>query len=212
MRVWSRLSLITLVCVILCPLTSIAAAPSDQSAAERVLGPRWEHLARRAGMIFTGTVLSTGPRLAQNPTPSDAPSNLRLGGNFIEMRFRIDRPIAGVQRGQILAIREWTGALSRQPALRSGERVLLFLYPPSRLGLTSPVGGARGQIRLDSTGQNIARQSIAGQSVDEPTSLAQSKSQGEHDRDSPAVANAAAVHGHIAVSQLERAIRAARGD
>jgi hypothetical protein len=135
-----------------------------------------------------------------------------LGGNFIEMRFRIDRPIAGVQRGQILAIREWTGALSRQPALRSGERVLLFLYPPSRLGLTSPVGGARGQIRLDSTGQNIARQSIAGQSVDEPTSLAQSKSQGEHDRDSPAVANAAAVHGHIAVSQLERAIRAARGD
>ncbi len=207
MRVWRRLSPIALACLILCPLSALASAPSDQAAAERLLGPQWRRLARRAGMIFAGTVLSTGPRLAQNTTSSDTPSNLRWGGDFIEVRFRIDRPVAGVQRGQILTIREWTGALSRQPALRSGERVLLFLYPPSRLGLTSPVGGAQGQLRLDSTGQSVADQSIA-----DPASPARSKSQGGHDQDSPAVANASAVHKRTSVSQLERAIRAARGE
>lgn len=217
MRVWRRLSRIALVCLILCPL-SAAATASDRAAAERVLGPQWEQLAQRAGMIFTATVLNSGSAVE----PAGALSNLRQGEDFVEFKFRIDRPIAGVQRGQILAIREWTGALSRQPALRSGERVLLFLYPPSRLGLTSPVGGARGQIRLDSTGQSIAGPSIVGpsmagpsiavRSIAEPASPAESKSQGEHDQDSPAVANASASHERIRVSQLERALRAARGE
>jgi hypothetical protein len=207
MRVWRRLPRIALVCLILCPL-SAAGAASDRAAAERVLGPSWQYLAQRAGMIFTGTVLASGGAVE----PVGTPSNLRLGGSFMEFKLRIDRPIAGVERGQILTIREWTGAWSRHPALRSGERVLLFLYPPSRLGLTSPVGGGRGQIRLDSTGQSIADPSVVDQSVGEPALPARSKSQGEHDQDSAAVANTAAVHGRIAVSQLERAIRAARGD
>jgi len=202
MRVWRRLSPIALACLVLCPLSALASAPSDQAAAERLLGPQWKHLARRAGMIFAGTVLRTGPRVAQNTTSSDAPSNLRRGGDFIELRFRIDRPIAGLHRGQILTIREWTGASSRQPALRSGERVLLFLYPPSRLGLTSPVGGAQGQIRLDSTGQSIA----------DSASASRSKSEGENDHDLPAVGNTPALGKRISLSQLERAIRAARGE
>ncbi|GAC1428679.1 MAG: hypothetical protein NVS1B11_11280 [Terriglobales bacterium] len=36
-----------------------------------------------------------------------------------------------------------------------GERLLLFLYPPSKLGLTSPVGGSLGRFNLDSAG-NVA--------------------------------------------------------
>jgi hypothetical protein len=119
-----------------------------------------------------------------------------LGRDFLELRFRIDRPIAGVESGQILTIREWTGASSRQPALRSGERVLLFLYPPSRLGLTSPVGGPQGQIRLDSTGEKVAGHA--------PSSWL--KSQRARGQNLPAVPQL------IPVSQLERAIRAARGD
>jgi len=35
---------------------------------------------------------------------------------------------------------------------RRGERALLFLYPPSRLGLTSWVGGPLGRFAVDSTG------------------------------------------------------------
>ena len=55
----------------------------------------------------------------------------------------------------MLTIREWAGAWSRQRALRPGQRVLLFLYPPSRLGLTSPVGGPLGQIALSGKGEIV---------------------------------------------------------
>ena len=197
MRVSGRLPRIALACLLLCPLSASAAGPSDQ-AAERVLGPQWKQLARRAGMIFTGTALSTGSRLAQIATQPGGASKHGVGGNSLELRFRVDRAIAGVESGQILTIREWVGASYRQPALRSGDRVLLFLYPPSRLGLTSPVGGAQGQIRLDSTGQSVGKHVLP----------AQSKSRSAPDQDS----DAAALRKRIPVLQLERAIRAARGE
>ena len=95
----------------------------------------------------------------------------------VELSFRVDRAIAGVQTGQILTIHEWMGAWSRHRPIRPGDHLLLFLYPPSRLGLTSPVGGSLGQIALDASGQKVLH---------------------------PAA--------HIPISQLERAIRAARGE
>jgi hypothetical protein len=202
MRVWKRLSGIALVCLILCSLTAFAASSSDQAASERVLGTQWRHLARRAGMIFSGTVLDSNPHLAQTTTWSVAPSKLGMGGDFVEFHFRIDRPIAGVKSGQILIIREWAGASSRQPRLCAGERVLLFLYSPSRLGLTSLVGGAQGQIRLDSTGQSVAESALP----------ARPKSESGRYQNSPSAREASGVHKPVAVSQLERAIRAARGE
>jgi hypothetical protein len=152
-------------------------------------------------MIFTGTVLGSGAATAGGQSAGAAPG-VRLSGNFLEFHFRIDRAIAGVQRGQILTIREWAGASSRQPRVRSGERVLLFLYPPGRLGLTSPVGGAQGQIRLDSTGQSAAGQAMP----------AESKSGGAEGQDSEAAPRDPPVYQRIPVAQLERAIRAARGE
>jgi len=35
--------------------------------------------------------------------------------------------------------------------------VLLFLYPNSKLGLTSPVGGALGRYRVDNAGRVLVR-------------------------------------------------------
>ncbi len=194
---WPR---IALACLTLCPLSAFATAPADEAAAERVFGMQWKHLARHAGMIFTGTVLSSGTPLAQTPTPSGVASNSRLGRDLVEVRFRIDRPISCVEAGQILTVHEWAGVFSSQPELRSGERVLLLLYPPSRLGLTSPVGGAQGQIRLDSTGDMLAERSP------------RSKLGGKAAQDSPATANASAVRKRIPVAQLVRALRAARGE
>jgi len=218
MRVWRRLSRIGLAFLFLSPLSTFAAAPTDQAAAESVLGPRWRDLSRRAGMIFTGTVINAGTVVGSVPgtgtaattIESGASSKVRLGGNFLELHFRIDRPIAGVKSGQILTIHEWAGAWSRQPALRSGDRVLLFLYPPSRLGLTSPVGGQQGQIRLDSTGENILGQNAArniAEHVQSPSSKEPSSKTG-----SPDAAAASAVSKAIPVSQIERAIRVARGE
>jgi hypothetical protein len=49
--------------------------------------------------------------------------------------------------------------------MRGGQRLLIFLYPPSRLGLTSPVGGPLGQVVLSSRGE-IVRTSAAEAGVD----------------------------------------------
>lgn len=165
-----------LVCLVVCAISVLAAqstvsqspaSQSDDARVEQVLGPRWQQLARRAGMVFAGTVLTSAPQTLRTDR---APST-------VELSFRIDRAIAGVQAGQILTIHEWMGAWSRHRPMRPGDHVLLFLYPPSRLGLTSPVGGSLGQIALDSSGQRVLR--------------------------SPA---------RVHISQLERAIRAARGE
>ncbi|HTR23933.1 MAG TPA: hypothetical protein VMI10_08100 [Terriglobales bacterium] len=172
----------------LCLLTpfSHAADLSDSSTAQRALGPEWKRLSRRAGMIFAGTVLRAEQpvRCGNKPNSSDEACPVSRvaaipSSSFAELRFRIDLPIAGVEAGKILTIHEWAGAQDRHRPLRPGDRVLLFLYPPSRLGLTSPVGGLQGQIRLDSTGQQIQ----------------------QHSPLSP-----------ITLTQLARAIRAARGD
>jgi len=81
---------------------------------------------------------------AYRPSPSQTPS--------IQLSFRVDEPIVGVERGQVLTIHEWAGAWSMHRPMSKGEHILIFLYPPSRLGLTSPVGGSLGQIALDPSG------------------------------------------------------------
>lgn len=126
-------------------LESLASAQQlDRLAAARALGPEWKQLSRAAGRVFVGTVLGT-----------EAPTTKDQAIPTVEVKFRVDRAIAGVHPGEVLTIREWAGAWSRQRALRPGQRVLLFLYPPSRLGLTSPVGGPLGQIALNGKGEIV---------------------------------------------------------
>src|SRR5271169_2085469 len=134
---------------------SAVAQQSDQVIAARVLGPQWKQLSRRAGMIFAGTVLNTATQLAaaDRSVPAAVPA--------VQVSFHVDQAIAGVEQGQILTIHEWVGASSMHRPVRSGQHILLFLYPPSRLGLTSPVGGSLGQFALDSSGKNLARRKSA---------------------------------------------------
>jgi len=145
MRASKQLGLSVIACIAMCAASLAAAAESDQMIAERVLGPQWRQLSQRAGMAFVGTVLKGETRPAgTDRTPSS-----------IDFAFKVDRAIAGVEPGQILTIHEWTGATSLHRPLRTGERVLLFLYPPSRLGFTSPVGGSQGQITIDGTKKTL---------------------------------------------------------
>jgi hypothetical protein len=167
-------------------LESLTSAQQlDQLAAARLLGPEWQQLSRAAGKVFAGTVLSTA-----------APPNAKDQAiSTIEVKFRVDRAIAGVHPGEVLTIREWAGAWSRQRELRPGQRVLLFLYPPSRLGLTSPVGGPLGQLALSGKGEIVVPP--AHVSVVSPKSALPVPPQ-------PVPATA------IRLGQLERAIRGAR--
>jgi hypothetical protein len=122
-----------------------AAQQSDQLLAARVLGPEWKKMARTAGMIFSGTVLS----VEASPTKDQALPT-------IQIKLRVERAIAGVEAGQVLTIREWAGAWSMHRPMHAGKHVLLLLYSPSSLGFTSPVSGALGQIALDTSGTKLA--------------------------------------------------------
>jgi hypothetical protein len=59
----------------------------------------------------------------------------------------------GTSAGQSLTIHEWAGLWTNGERYRVGEHVLLFLYSPSKLGLTSPVAGAIGKFAMDSQGR-----------------------------------------------------------
>jgi|GEM_PF-776241 len=191
-----RVLVVALACLSNFCLSSLAAAQqSDQVIAERVLGSQWKQLSRRAGMIFAGTVLAAAP---QTVTTQTAASDQALPGTApaIQLSFRVDRAIAGVKRGQVLTIHEWAGAWSMHRPMRSGQHILIFLYPPSRLGFTSPVGGALGQVALDPSGKNVAEQKPAA-------------SPGLQNEPSPRPRVPGATRS-VSVVQLERAIRSAR--
>lgn len=102
-------------------------------------------LNRNAGYIFDGTVLSVDPVA---PTETN-------GVAAIQITFRVEQAIRGTRAGQVLAIREWAGLWSSGERYRSGERLLLFLYSPSKLGFTSPVGGPLGRFAVDSGGNAL---------------------------------------------------------
>ena len=189
-----------LVCLSLFAVPMLATAQSDQEIAERVLGPQWKQLSRKAGIVFSGTVLSTRPHTTgTDPMGTDSAKSDAGAVPSLELSFRVDHPIAGVERGQVLTIHEWLGARTLQRAMRSGERFLIFLYPLSRLGFTSPVGGSQGQIPLDATGTRVIEKRplapTAGRLEMSPQSSPFAPPPDRPD---------------VTVSQLERAIRAAR--
>jgi hypothetical protein len=97
-------------------------------------------LVRSAGIIFAGHVTSVGH--ATSPFDKSPPSTA--------ITFQVDHAILGATTGRSLTIHEWAGLWQQGERYRVGEHVFLFLYPPSRLGLTSPVGGRMGRFVIDS--------------------------------------------------------------
>lgn len=192
---WRALVLILIVIALGVLAGNLAAAQQpDEAVVARVLGPHWKHNARAAGMVFAGTVLSVKA------------SALGRGVPAIQVKLRVDRAIAGVNAGQILTIREWTGALATRPPMRPGQHVLLLLYSPSWLGLTSPVGGVSGQIALDANGHVRRVWPSVSRTYDvAPVAAGLDERSGS----APRTSGNSASH-EITVAQLERAIRRAR--
>jgi hypothetical protein len=71
----------------------------------------------------------------------------------VAITFHVENAIRGATAGDDLKISQWIGLWSGGQRYRVGERVLLFLYPPSKLGLTSSVGGAMGRYTIDPWGR-----------------------------------------------------------
>ena len=203
MRASRRVWVVALVCLSNFCVSSFAAAQqSDQVIAERVLGPQWKQLSRRSGMIFAGTVLATvtptvttGTGATDRLVPGTTPA--------VQLSFRVDKAIAGVEQGQVLTIHEWAGAWSMHRPMTRGQHILIFLYPPSRLGLTSPVGGSLGQVALDLSGNNVSKD------MQELDAQRPAAAIGFRNASSPRP-RATVDNGRVSVVQLERAIRSAR--
>jgi hypothetical protein len=100
-------------------------------------------LARAAGTIFSGTVTAIRRLPA---SPSEVVETVAIS-------FHVESAIRGATPGQDLTISQWIGLWSSGQHYRVGERVLLFLYPPSKLGLTSCVAGAMGRFMIDPQGR-----------------------------------------------------------
>jgi hypothetical protein len=141
------------ICKIALFITAISACaaepprqrPESNSASEfratALLPVSWRAL-RVSDRIFSGIVLKVEHR---NSDSSSALATTRIV-------FRVDGAIRNVRRGQTVEINEWAGLWQSGERYYPGERVLLFLYPPSRLGLTSPVGNRAGRFAVNRAG------------------------------------------------------------
>ena len=71
--------------------------------------------------------------------------------------FEVLRGIKGAGTAESIRFRQLTGgtagAIRGLPEYSLGQEVLLFLYPDSKLGLTSPVGLAQGMFRVGKGGR-----------------------------------------------------------
>ncbi len=101
-----------------------------------------QHLTSKAGYIFVGRVKSVQYiPAASGHVPT------------VKVIFHVEEGLRGVRSGRVFTIRQWAGLWEAGERYRAGERLLLFLYSPSKLGLTSPVAGALGRFSLDSKSQ-----------------------------------------------------------
>jgi hypothetical protein len=105
--------------------------------------PNLPQVTHRAGLIFAGRVNSVTPIRATGTQQVES----------VQISFQVEQAVRGVRVGQTLTIREWVGLWSSGERYRVGERLMLFLYSPSPIGLTSPVGGAAGRYAIDEDGR-----------------------------------------------------------
>lgn len=87
-------------------------------------------MTRQAGKIFVGRTVGVEPFLDEGGLPSTY------------LRFRVITGLKGTRNGEGVFVKIYgTEASSR---FRIGTDTLLFLYPESSLGFTSPVGAGQG--------------------------------------------------------------------
>ena len=143
--------MVFVVALILTPVSSLVVAEQPTRPVIPVaIPPGLTHpqpprpVTQSSGYIFAGTVKSV-ERVAPKGN----------GVGVVEINFHVDQGLRGVRTGQMLAIREWAALWESGESYRLGERVLLFLYPPSKLGLTSPVQGPMGRFKIGPDGQIV---------------------------------------------------------
>jgi hypothetical protein len=135
--------ILALACLTILLTVSLVA---EQPILEKISRPPLQ--TRSSGYVFAGTVQSITPI-----TPKE-----KNGVATMRITFRVDQAIQGIRTGQVLTIQEWAGVWEAGQKYRPGEKVVLFLYPPSRLGLTSVVQGPMGRFAVGEDGRVVIGQ------------------------------------------------------
>ena len=128
--------------------SGLAASPGFLVAQTRAIDPvrvpiELQQMAARAGTIFSGRVVSILPT-----RPASAG-----GVATVTISFQVEDAVRGVKSGQNFSFREWAGLWSAGPRYFVGQHLMLFLYAPSVLGLTSPIDGRSGVLSIDTQGR-----------------------------------------------------------
>ena|SRR5579864_791259 len=132
--------LLLVVALTLCPVCSGAQTNTLSSLSQF---PALQRITSKAGLIFSGTVVAVR---AIRERDSDQISS-------VEVTFQVEQTLRGPRAGQRFSIREWPGLWLSSERYRVGERMMIFLYPPSHAGFTSPVEGGAGRFDVDREGR-----------------------------------------------------------
>src|SRR3954470_24185091 len=89
-----------------------------------------EKLNDKAGIVFSGTVMQIEHVVVADAKPA-----------YISVKFRVGQAVRGCSAGNEVPIAEWAELWIRGDRYRKGQRVLIFLYPPSQTGFSGPVAG-----------------------------------------------------------------------
>src|ERR1700739_1565071 len=108
------LLLLTLTCCV------VLLAAQTKSVSSPLINADLQRVARKAALIFTGTVISIVPVRA---TGSDEI-------NTVEITFQVEQALRGLRTGQRYTIREWSGLWMSAPHYRLCPRTVFVPYCP----------------------------------------------------------------------------------
>ncbi|HEX5038479.1 MAG TPA: hypothetical protein VFX30_15095 [bacterium] len=139
-------------------LCCLAWAFSTRAAS--VLPLSLSQLTGQAGRIFVGTCVSLTTDLDENGIPatyarfavSDGVKGAASGETILIKQFGTSRAPLKVGEGESAVVPMKTISLAASP-YEAGKDYLLFLYPESDLGFTSPVGAGQGRFEIQSPSQ-----------------------------------------------------------
>ena len=136
------------------PQGEASAGLARQRTPEDVLA----ELVKSAGVIFAGQVYAIRMPVGEsNPGTKGGLHSSRP--HVVEVEFRVDQGVRGPSVGDPFVLRESEDQWRQDaPLLAVHQRAIVFLYPPDKSGLSSPVGGrSRGHAqRGRRSGRSVA--------------------------------------------------------
>lgn len=108
-----------------------------------------EEITDAAGLIFSG--VCTNVESIENDPKSNLP--------VYQYTFKVIDGIKGTNDKESITFKQWQST-AKEASYTIGEKYILFLYPESNLGLTSPVGFLQGQFGVQTKGILFKREIV----------------------------------------------------